>query len=142
MEKLKKRILLSSPTTHGEELFYIKEAFEKNWLAPLGFNCDIFEEDISNYIGGSLPEKYYSLSLNSGTAALHLAIKLAGIKSGDIVLCSDMTFSATVNPISYEGGIQVFVDSERDTWNIDPSALEKAIAKYPQTKALVMVHLY
>ena len=142
MEKLKKRILLSSPTTHGEELFYIKEAFEKNWLAPLGFNCDIFEEDISNYIGGSMPEKYYSLSLNSGTAALHLAIKLAGIKSGDIVLCSDMTFSATVNPISYEGGIQVFVDSERDTWNIDPSALEKAIAKYPQAKALVMVHLY
>lgn len=134
----KKRIFLSTPTTHGEEMKYITEAFDKNWIAPLGFNCDKFEEEMVEYIGGD----FHALSLSSGTAALHLAIKLAGIKRGDIVLCSDMTFAATVNPVSYEGGIQVFVDSEKDTWNMDPVALEKAFDKYPQAKAVVLVHLY
>ena len=123
---------------HEEEMGFIREAFEKNWIAPLGFNCDSLEEEVTAYLG----EERYGLALCSGTAALHLAVKLAGVKPGDIVLCSDMTFSATVNPISYEGGIQVFVDSERDTWNMDPVALEKAFEKYPQAKVVMLVHLY
>lgn len=142
MEKAEKRILLSSPTMHGEEIQYIQEAFNRNWIAPLGFNCDGFEEEMSEYLGQGLKEKYYSLALSSGTAALHLAYKLAGVKRGDIVLCSDMTFSATVNPVSYEGGIQVFIDSERESWNMDPVALEKAFEKYPQAKVVALAHLY
>lgn len=141
MLKLSERILLSSPTMHGEEMTYVNEAFERNWIAPLGFNCDAFEGELANYLkSGS--EDIYGLSLCSGTSALHLAVKLADIKRGDIVLCSDMTFSATVNPVSYEGGVQVFVDSERDTWNMDPVALEKAFEKYPEAKAVMLVHLY
>ena len=140
MEKLEKRIPLSTPTTHGEELKFVNEAFEKNWIAPLGFNCDGLEDEISSYLSKS--EKYHTLALSSGTSALHLAIKLAGIKKGDKVFCSDMTFSATVNPISYEGGEQVFIDSEYETWNMDPAALEKAFEKYPDTKAVMLVHLY
>lgn len=135
------RILLSSPTMHGEEIKFINEAFERNWIAPLGFNCDAFEKEVSEYLSDGT-RAMYVLSLCSGTAALHLAVKSAGIKSGDVVLCSDMTFSATVNPISYEGGIQVFVDSERDTWNMDPVALEEAFRKYPHAKAVMLVHLY
>ncbi len=139
---MKKRIYLSSPTMHGEEMKYIQEAFEKNWVAPLGFNCDNFETEMCDYLSGSdLPQKY-ALSLVSGTSALHLAMKLAGVKRGDVVLCSDMTFSATVNPVSYEGGKQVFIDCERETWNIDPEALEKAFCKYPQAKVVVIAHLY
>lgn len=134
----KKRILLSSPTMHAEEMGYIQEAFDKNWVAPLGFNCDAFENEICEYLG----DGRHGLALCSGTAALHLAVKLAGVKPGDIVLCSDMTFVATVNPVSYEGGVQVFVDSERDTWNMDPVALEKAFEKYPQAKVVILVHLY
>ena len=140
MEKLEKRIPLSTPTTHGEELKFVNEAFEKNWIAPLGFNCDGLEDEISSYLSKS--EKYHTLALSSGTSALHLAIKLAGIKKGDRVFCSDMTFSATVNPVSYEGGEQVFIDSEYETWNMDPVALEKAFEKYPDTKAVMLVHLY
>lgn len=140
MEKLEKRIPLSTPTTHGEELKFVNEAFEKNWIAPLGFNCDGLEDEISSYLSKS--EKYHTLALSSGTSALHLAIKLAGIKKGDKVFCSDMTFSATVNPVSYEGGEQVFIDSEYETWNMDPLALEKAFKKYPDTKAVMLVHLY
>lgn len=135
---IQKRIPLATPTMHEEEMGFIREAFEKNWIAPLGFNCDSLEEEVATY----LAEERYGLALCSGTAALHLAVKLAGVKPGDIVLCSDMTFSATVNPISYEGGIQVFVDSERDTWNMDPAALEKAFEKYPQAKVVMLVHLY
>ena len=142
MEKAEKRILLSSPTMHGEEIQYIQEAFDRNWIAPLGFNCNGFEEEMSEYLGQGLKENYYSLALSSGTAALHLAYKLAGIKRGDVVLCSDMTFSATVNPVSYEGGVQVFIDSERETWNMDPAALEKAFKKYPQAKVVALAHLY
>lgn len=134
----RKPILLSTPTMHSEELQFVQEAFDRNWIAPLGFNCDGLEKEISEYLG----EKTTALALVSGTSALHLAVKLAGVKPGDVVLCSDMTFSATVNPVSYEGGIQVFVDSEAETWNMDPVALEKAFQKYPQAKVVVMAHLY
>lgn len=143
MERLTKRISLSTPTMHSEEMAFVKEAFDKNWIAPLGFNCDGFEEEICNYLDGEKQgENYHALSLCSGTAALHLAYKLAGVKRGDVVLCSDMTFAATVNPVSYEGGVQVYVDSERDTWNMDPNALEEAFKKYPQAKVVALAHLY
>lgn len=142
MEIANKRILLSTPTMHGEEMGYVKEAFDRNWIAPLGFNCDCFETEMTEYLSQGLKDKYHTLALSSGTAALHLAYKLAGVKHGDIVLCSDMTFAATVNPISYEGGVQVFVDSEEDTWNMDPLALEKAFEKYPQAKVVALAHLY
>ena len=136
---MQKRIYLSSPTMHGEEMNFIKEAFEKNWVAPLGFNCDGFETEIASYLD---EENVHTVALSSGTAALHLAVKLAGIKQGDVVLCSDMTFVASANPVSYEGAVQVFVDSEKDTWNMDPAALEKAFEKYPQAKAVILIHLY
>lgn len=142
MDMSNKRIYLSSPTMHSEELRFVHEAFEKNWIAPLGFNCDGFENEMNTYINADGEPQFHSLCLNAGTAALHLAVKLAGVKPGDIVLCSDMTFAATVNPISYEGGVQVFVDSERETWNMDPAALERAFEKYPQAKAVMLVHLY
>ncbi len=132
-----KRIFLSSPTMHGEEQLYIKEAFDTNWIAPLGANVDGFEKELAAYVG--IP---HAAALSSGTAALHLAIKLAGVGQGDIVFCSDLTFSATVNPVSYEKGIQVFIDSERDTWNMDPKALELAFRKYPNAKAVVVANLY
>ena len=129
---------MSTPTMHKEEMEFVQEAFDKNWVAPLGFNCDGFEKEIV----AKLQQERHALAVSSGTAALHLAVKLAGVKPGDVVLCSDMTFAATVNPISYEGGIQVFVDSEKDTWNMDPEALEAAFQKYPQAKVVMLVHLY
>jgi len=134
---MNKRIFLATPTTHQEEQKYIKEAFDTNWVAPLGANVDGFENELAAYIGCG-----HAAALSAGTAALHLAYRLSGISKGDIVLCSDLTFSATVNPISYENGTQVFIDSERDTWNIDPSALELAFKKYPNAKAVALVHLY
>ena len=136
------RIYLSSPTMHGEEQLYIKLAFEKNWIAPLGFNCDGFEEEMSQYLEGNKNHRQECLALSSGTAAIHLALKLAGVKPEDTVFCSDLTFAATVNPVIYEGGVPVFIDSERDTWNMDPKALEKAFEKYPDTKVVILVHLY
>ncbi len=136
------RLFLSTATMHDEEMQFIKEAFDKNWIAPLGFNCDNFEKEMSQYLSDGVEDTCNCLSLNSGTSALHLAIKLAGVKRGDVVLCSDMTFAATVNPISYEGGIQVYVDSERETWNMDPIALEKAFEKYPEAKVVMLAHLY
>jgi len=139
---LKQRLSLSTPTMHGDEMRFIQEAFDKNWIAPLGFNCDGFENEMSEYLNGNVDSPYSCLSLNAGTAALHLAVKLAGVKRGDIVLCSDMTFAATVNPISYEGGVQVYIDSERDTWNMDPAALEKAFQKYPDATVVMLAHLY
>ena len=135
---MEKHIPLATPTMHMEELLYVKEAFDRNWVAPLGFNCDGFEEEICRLMGADT----HALAVSAGTAALHLAVKLAGVKPGDIVLCSDMTFAATVNPVSYEGGVQVFVDSEKDTWNMDPQALERAFQKYPQAKVVILVHLY
>lgn len=134
---MNKRIYLSSPTMHGEEQAYIKEAFDTNWVAPLGKNVDEFERETAAYVGTRA-----ALALNAGTAALHLAVKLAGVKRGDRVICSDMTFSATVNPVSYEGGEQVFVESERETWNMDPRALEKAFEKYPDCKCVIVANLY
>lgn len=129
---------MATPTTHTEELQFVREAFERNWVAPLGFNCDAFEKEMC----AALKEDMSALAVVSGTSALHLAVKLAGVKPGDIVLCSDMTFAATVNSVSYEGGIQVFVDSEKDTWNMDPEALELAFRKYPQARVVILVHLY
>ncbi|MBR3593565.1 MAG: aminotransferase class I/II-fold pyridoxal phosphate-dependent enzyme [Clostridia bacterium] len=134
---MKNRIFLSTPTTHGEEQKFIKEAFDTNWVAPLGKNVDEFEREMASYVGVK-----HAAALSAGTAALHLAVKLAGIKRGDVVFCSDLTFAATVNPVSYEGGVQVFIDSERETWNMDPKALEKAFEKYPECKMVMLVHLY
>lgn len=140
--RFEKRIFLSTATVHGEEMQFVKEAFDKNWIAPLGFNCDGFEAEMSEYLGGNSEDKYHCLALSAGTAAIHLAMKLAGVKAGDTVFCSDTTFAATVNPVSYEGAKQVFIDSEFDTWNMDPSALEKAFQKYPDTNVVALAHLY
>lgn len=134
-------ILLSSPTMHGEELQFVNEAFARNWIAPLGFNCDNLEQELATYLcngkGGC-----HALSLCSGTAAIHLAVKLAGVGKSDTVLCSDLTFAASVNPVCYEGATPVLVDSERDTWNMDPAALERAFEQHPEAKAVILVHLY
>ncbi len=132
------RIWLSSPTMHEEEMQFVREAFEKNWIAPLGFNVDGFEEEMAVYLGSG-----YAAALSSGTAALHLALLVSGFQAGDIALCSDLTFAATVNPVSYEKGIQVFIDSERETWNMDPEALEAALKKYgSRVRAVIVVNLY
>lgn len=140
--KFEKRVPLASPTMHGEEMLYVKEAFDKNWIAPLGFNCDGFEAEMSAYLAQNTDKEYHCLALSAGTAALHLAMKLAGVKAGDKVFCSDTTFAATVNPVSYEGAKQVFIDSEYETWNMDPVALEKAFERYPETKVVALAHLY
>lgn len=134
-----KRIYLSSPTMHGDEQFFIKEAFDTNWVAPLGHNVDEFEKEMAAFVGCK-----YAAALTAGTAALHLAIKLAFRELGGPceVLCSDMTFSATVNPVSYENGTQVFVESERETWNMDPQALEEAFKKHPNAKVVLVANLY
>lgn len=142
MKRAEKRISLPTPTMHGEEMKFVQEAFDRNWIAPLGFNCDNFEKEMDAYLNVGIDSPYHTLALCSGTSALHLAMKLAGIKRGDRVFCSDMTFAATVNPVSYEGGVQVFIDSEPDSWNMDPVALEKAFEKYPDTKFVVIAHLY
>ena len=131
------RIYLSSPTTYGEELQYIQDAFAKNWVAPLGENVNEFEKEVASYIGIG-----HAAALSSGTAALHLAYILAGITEGDTVLCQDLTFSATANPLAYQHANVVFVDSERETWNMDPKALEKAFESYPDVKVVMLAHLY
>lgn len=133
----KNQVHLSSPTMHGEELKYIQEAYRTNWVSTVGKNIDLVETECASKIGIK-----HSVGLSCGTAALHLAVKLAGIKRGDRVFCSDMTFSATVNPVIYEGGIPVFIDSEYETWNMDPIALEKAYKKYPNVKVVIVAHLY
>ncbi len=132
-----KRIYLSSPTMNGREQDYIREAFQSNWVAPLGPNVNGFEKELAEYVGIS-----HAVALSSGTAAIHLALKLCGIRKGDIVFCSSLTFSATCNPIIYEGGIPVFIDSERESWNMDPEALKKAFLKYPEAKAVIVVNLF
>lgn len=132
-----KKVWLSSPTMHGEELQYIKEAYETNWMSTIGKNIDESERLACEKIGCK-----YAVALSCGTAALHLAVKLAGVKPGDKVFCSDMTFDATVNPVVYEGGVPVFIDTEYDTWNMDPVALEKAFELYPEVKVVVTAHLY
>ena len=127
MKRAEKRISLPTPTMHGEEMKFVQEAFDRNWIAPLGFNCDNFEKEMDAYLNVGIDSPYYTLALCSGTSALHLAMKLAGMKRGDRVFCSDMTFAATVNPVSYEGGVQVFIDSEPDSWNMVRIFLHGAI---------------
>ena len=137
MEPFKERLWLSSPTMHGEERKYVEEAFDTNWVSTVGENINELERLSCEYVGSR-----YAVALSAGTAALHLAVKLAGISQGDKVFCSDMTFDATVNPVSYEKGEQIFVDSEYDTWNMNPEALEKGFRIYPDVKAVIIANLY
>ena len=130
----RKRIYLSSPTMHGEEQAFVQSAFDTNWVAPLGPNVDAFEKEMADYIGGG-----YAAALSAGTAAIHLAVILAGVKEGDVVFAQSLTFAASVNPACYEKAKPVFIDSEPDTWNMDPVALEKAFEKYPHPAAVSAV---
>lgn len=137
IKPFEKKVWLSSPTMHGDEIKYVEEAYNTNWMSTVGANINEVEKNICNKVGCK-----YAVALSSGTAALHLAMKLAGIKTGEKVFCSDMTFCATVNPIIYEGGIPVFIDTEYDSWNMDPVALEKAFELYPEVRIIVVAHLY
>ena len=149
MKPLDQHVYLSSPTMHGEEFRYMKEAYDTNWMSTVGANINEVEKNACEKIGCK-----HAVALSAGTAALHMAIKLAGMDvygqpvvghgalEGKKVFCSDMTFAATVNPVVYEGGIPVFIDTERDTWNMDPVALEKAFEIYPEVKVVVVAHLY
>lgn len=132
-----RKVWLASPTMHGPELEYVRKAYETNWMSTVGENINEIEKMASEMVGVK-----YAVALSCGTAALHMAMKLAGVKPGDKVFASDMTFDATVNPIVYEGGIPVFIDTEYDTWNMDPVALEKAFELYPDVKVVVIAHLY
>lgn len=131
------KVWLSSPTMHGEELEYIKEAYETNWMSTVGANIDEVEKSISQKTGCD-----FAVALSSGTASLHMAVKFAGVKAGEKVFCSDLTFAATVNPVVYEGAVPIFIDSEYDTWNMDPNALKIAFRLYPDVKVVILVHLY
>ena len=143
------KVWLSSPTMHGEEIKFVKEAYETNWMSTVGANINEVEKITCEKIGCK-----YSVALSAGTAALHMAVKLAGLElygqpdvghgtiAGKRVFASDMTFDATVNPIVYEGGIPIFIDTETDTWNMDPIALEKAFQIYPDVRIVVVAHLY
>lgn len=133
----RKRIYLSCPTMHGDEQRFVQEAFDTNWVAPLGPNVNAFEKEMESYTGCG-----HAAALSAGTAALHLATILAGVKEGDIVFATSLTFSASVNPACYEKACPVFIDSETDTWNMDPAALRKAFEKYPHPAAVIAVHLY
>ena len=149
IKPFEKKLWLSSPTMHGPEIEYVKEAYETNWMSTVGKNIDEVERLAAAYLG-----RKYAVGLSCGTAALHMAMKLAGERlfgqpqvghgalEGHKVFCSDMTFDATVNPVAYEGGIPVFIDTERDTWNMDPVALEKAFEIYPEVRLIVVAHLY
>ena len=137
IKPFEKKVWLSSPTMHGEEIKYMTEAYDTNWMSTVGKNINEVERIACEKIGCK-----YAVALSAGTAALHLGIKLAGVKQGDKVFCSDMTFCATVNPVVYEGGIPVFIDTEYDTWNMDPAALDKAFELYPEVKVVVVAHLY
>ena len=122
---------------HGEERVFVKEAFDTNWMSTIGKNIDEAEELAKDKIGCK-----YAVALTTGTAALHLAVRLSGVKKGTKVFCSDLTFIATVNPVVYQGGIPILIDSEYDTWNMDPKALELAFEKYPEVKHVVLVNLF
>jgi len=137
LDSFEKKVWLSTPTMHGEELDYIRQAYETNWMSTVGENINAVEAGVSDKIGCG-----YAVALASGTSALHLAVKLAGVKPGDRVFCTDMTFAATVNPIVYEKAVPVFIDSEYDTWNMDPVALEKAFVQYPDTRVVMLANLY
>ncbi len=148
-EPFESKVWLSSPTMHGDELKYVTEAYETNWMSTVGANINEAERMLAQKVGCR-----YAVALSSGTAALHLAVRLAGERlygqteigkgalSGHKVFCSDMTFSATLNPVVYEGGVPVFIDTEYDSWNMDPAALEKAFALYPDVRLIVVAHLY
>ena len=137
MQAFENKIWLSSPTMHGDELKYMTEAYETNWMSTVGKNIDEIEGLVAGKLGCG-----YAVALASGTAALHLAVRLAGVRPGEKVFCSDLTFDATVNPVKYEGGEAVFIDTEYDTWNMDPRALAKAFELYPETRVVVIAHLY
>ena len=137
IKPFEKRIFLSTATMHGEELEYIHDAFDKNWVTTVGENINELEKSIKEKLNMK-----GAVALGSGTSALHLAVKLAGVKQNDIVFAQSLTFDATVNPVMYEKGKLVFIDSERDTWNMDPKALEKAFEKYPECKTVITVNLY
>ncbi|MGF2167083.1 DegT/DnrJ/EryC1/StrS family aminotransferase [Enterococcus casseliflavus] len=136
---MKNRILLSSPhmSDQGFEREFVQDAFDSNWIAPLGANVDGFENELASYVGIA-----HAAALSSGTAAIQLALKAADVGRDDIVICQSLTFSATANPIIYQGAIPVFVDSDFETWNMSPVYLRKALEKYPKAKAVVVVHLY
>ena len=149
IEPFEKKVWLSSPTMHGDEQKWVDDAIQKNWVSTVGANIDEVEKQISELIG-----RKYAVGLSAGTAALHLGVRLCaeriygpakighGALEGHKVFASDMTFDATVNPIVYEGGEPVFIDTEYDTWNMDPAALEKAFEIYPDVKLIVIAHLY
>ena len=137
VKPFEKKIWLASPTMHGAELTYMKEAFDTNWMSTVGANINEIERVMAEKIGCA-----DAVALSCGTAALHMCMRLAGIRPGDKVFCSDMTFDATVNPVVYEGGVPVFIDTERDTWNMDPIALEKAFELYPEVRVVVCANLY
>lgn len=128
---------LSSPTMYSDSMEYVMEAYKTNWMSTVGANISELEKQMAELVGCK-----YAVALSAGTAALHLAMKLAGVKSGDVVLGSDLTFGASINPVLYEGGIPVFIDTEYDTWNMDPVALEKAFELYSEAKVVVVAHLY
>jgi dTDP-4-amino-4,6-dideoxygalactose transaminase len=138
-ERMNKKIYLASPhmSSQGYEMAFVKEAFATNWIAPLGPNVDNFETEMCNYTGAK-----HAAALSSGTAAIHLSLKAAGVKKDDIVFCPSLTFSATANAIIYENAIPVFIDSDFKTWNMCPNALKKAFIKYPNVKAVLIVHIY
>lgn len=149
IKPFEKKVWLSSPTMHGPEIKYVQEAYETNWMSTVGKNINEVERLAAEYIG-----RKHAVALSAGTASLHMAMKLAGERlygqpqvghgslEGHRVFCSDMTFDATVNPVAYEGGIPVFIDTEYETWNMDPKALEKAFEIYPEVKLIVVAHLY
>ena len=137
IKPFEKKVFLSSPTMHGEEMEYMRLAYETNWMSTLGENVNEVERITSERVGCK-----YAVALASGTSALHLAVKLAGVKPGDKVFCSDMTFAATVNPVVYEKGEPVFIDTEYDTWNMDPVALRRAFEMYPDVRVVVVANLY
>lgn len=134
---MKRKIFLSSPCMCGEEQKYLKEAFDTNWIAPLGKNVDEFENAVKAYVGVD-----GAVAMSAGTAAIHMALRALGVGKGDVVFCQSMTFSASANPIIYQDATPVFIDSEPDTWNMSPVALKKAFEKYPHPKAVIVVHLY
>lgn len=131
------KVWLSSPTMYEDSMQYVMEAYQTNWMSTVGANINEVEHFICEKVGCK-----YAVALASGTAAIHMAVKLAGVKPGDKVFCTDMTFGATVNPVVYEGGIPVFIDTEYETWNMSPEALEKAFQLYPDVKVVVIAHLY
>src|SRR5688572_3229457 len=138
---MKNKIWLSSPHMGTQEAIYVKEAFDTNWIAPLGPHVDGFEKDLAAFTGTR-----HAAALSSGTAAIHLALILLGVKPGDEVICQSFTFSASANPIMYQGATPVFVDSEKDTWNMNPlqlrAAIKDRIQKGKKPKAIIPVHLY